>query len=143
MTIKSKFEKIFLILFGIAFLIYGAMIPVLTVAGAKTIGNITTVRREGGERNEAIPNRYNYAVGFEFETIEGKLISGNTKVIGGPQNAGISKGPATVMYLKQFPYLNALQESSVFPVERIIIFCLGILFLFMAFKSKSMRRKKA
>ncbi|MHB1485547.1 MAG: hypothetical protein ACYCYI_12925 [Saccharofermentanales bacterium] len=143
MTIKNKLEKLFLIVFGLAFLIYGAMIPVLTVAGAKTVGNITTVRREGGERNESVPNRYSYAVGFEFKTTEGKLISGNTKVIGGPQNAGISKGPATVMYFRKFPYLNALKESSAFPIERIIIFCLGILFMFMVFKRKTRKKAKS
>jgi len=143
MTIKAKLEKIFLVLFGTAFIIYGLMIPVLSIVGTKTTGNITTVRKINIERGGAVPNQYAYAVGFEFTISGGKVVSGNTQVVGSPYNAGLSKGPATVMYLKSFPYLNALEESSMLPVERIIVLAVGILFLLFAFRKKKAPKKRS
>ncbi len=133
---KIVLEKIFLALMGLLFIIYGLMVPVLNVAGSKAIGSITDIRREGGERNEMIPNRYSWSVTYEFDVPGGKEYSGNTKVIGSAMSSGVSKGPVTVMYLKPFPYLNAIDESSFFPLERIIILAAGVLFAFLLFRKK-------
>lgn len=133
---RIALERIFLALMGLLFIVYGLMIPVLNMAGSKTIGNITDIRREGGERNEMIPNRYTWAVTYEFDIPGGKEYSGNTKVIGSAMSSGVSKGPVTVMYLKPFPYLNAIDGSNFFPLERIIILAVGILFAFLLFRKK-------
>ena len=60
---KKVVPKVFLIFIGIGLSLYGMMMPLLSVVGEKTQGTITVVRREGGERDEAIPNRYSYSVG--------------------------------------------------------------------------------
>jgi hypothetical protein len=67
------------------------MMPLLSVIGIRTQGEITVIHREGGERDEAVPNRYSYSVGYEFALDDGTIICGNTKVIGNAYSAGISK----------------------------------------------------
>ena len=145
--LKSRFEKTFLIFIGTALILYGLMIPVLSLAGTRTAAVITAVRRENGERGDVFPNRYSYAVGFEFVLSDGKVISGNTKIIGNAYSAGISTGQTTVMYLPFFPWLNALEEGSVFPAGRMIILAFGILFLTFAIRmdkpGKRMKRQKS
>jgi len=133
---KLVLEKIFLAFMGLLFVVYGAMVPVLKIAGSDTIGEIVEVRREGGERNDMTPNRYNWSVTYEFKDASGKERSGNTKVVGSSYSSGVAKGPVMVMYLKQLPFLNAIDESKFFPLERIIILAVGILFLVLLFKKK-------
>ena len=133
---KIVLEKIFLSVMGLLFIIYGLMIPVLNVAGSKTIGNIVEVRREGGERDDVTPNRYTWSVAYEFTVPGGKEYSGNTKAIGSSYSSGVSKGPVTVMYMDFFPYLNAIDESKFFPLDRIIILAVGVLFVFLLFRKK-------
>ena len=123
---KKIVAKIFLVIIGIGLSLYGMMMPLLSVIGERTPGMITVVRREGGERDEAIPNRYSYSVGYEFLLDDGTIISGNTKVIGNAYNAGISKGQASICYLKIFPYLNALEADTTLSVEHVILIAVGV-----------------
>ena len=118
--------KIFLLIIGIGLSLYGMMMPLLSVIGERTPGMITVVRREGGERDEAIPNRYSYSVGYEFLLDDGTVISGNTKVIGNAYNAGISKGQASIRYLKILPYLNALESDTALSVGHVILLAAGV-----------------
>jgi len=105
------------------------------VIGEKTQGTITVIRREGGERDEAIPNRYSYSVGYEFLLDDGKVISGNTKVIGNAYNAGISRGQASIRYLKIFPYLNALESDTAFSIEHVILLAVGVSIIIINLRS--------
>lgn len=130
-------SKIFLVIIGIGLSLYGMMMPLLSVIGERTQGNITVVRREGGERNEAVPNRYSYSVGCEFLLDDGTVISGNTKVIGNAYNAGVSKGQASIWYLKIFPYLNALEADTTLSVEHVILLAVGVLIITIAIRGLS------
>lgn len=123
---KKAIPKVFLIFIGIMLSLYAMMMPLLSVIGERTEGMITVVRREGGERNEAVHNRYSYSVGYEFLLDDGTVISGNTKVIGNAYNAGISKGQALIRYLKVFPYLNALESDTALSAKHIILLAVGI-----------------
>jgi len=122
---KKLLPKIFLIFLGIVLSLYGMMMPLLSVIGERTQGLITVVRREGGERDEAVPNRYSYSVGYEFLLDDGAVISGNTKVIGNAYNAGISRGQASIRYLRIFPYLNAVEADTTLSVEHVILLAVG------------------
>ena len=126
---KKIVSKIFLLIIGIGLSLYGMMMPLLSVLGERTSGTITVVRREGGERDEAIPNRYSYSVGYEFLLDDGTVISGNTKVIGNAYNAGISRGQASIRYLKIFPYLNALETDATLSVGHVILLAVGVLII--------------
>lgn len=133
---KRIVTKIFLIIIGIVLSLYGTMMPLLYVIGEKTQGTITVVRREGGERDEAIPNRYSYSVGFEFLLDDGTVIYGNTKVIGNAYNAGISKGRASIRYLKLFPYLNALEADTTLSVEHVILIAVGVFIIIINLRNR-------
>ena len=111
---------------NVSLALYGMMMPLLSVLGKRTSGAITVVRREGGERDEAVPNRYSYAVGYEFLPDDGTVIPGNTKAIGNAYNAGISKGRASIRYLGIFPYFNALEPDTTLSVEHVILLAVGV-----------------
>ena len=128
--------KIFLLIIGIGLSLYGMMMPLLSVLGERTPGMITVVRREGGERDEAIPNRYSYSVGYEFLLDDGTVISGNTKVIGNAYNAGISRGQTSIRYLKIFPYLNALESDTTLSVEHVILIAVGVFIVVINLRSR-------
>ncbi len=132
---KKVATKVFLIFIGIGLSLYGMMMPLLSVIGERTPGMITVVRREGGERDEAIPNRYSYSVGYEFLLDDGTVISGNTKVIGNAYNAGISKGQASIRYLKLFPYLNAVEADTTLSVEHVILIAGGVFIVVINLRS--------
>lgn len=133
---KKIVFKIFLIIIGIGLLLYGMMMPLLSVIGDRTLGAITVVRREGGERDEAIPNRYSYSVGYEFLLDNGTVISGNTKAIGNAYNAGISKGQASIRYLKIFPHLNALESDTDPSIVHVILLAVGVSIIVINLRSR-------
>lgn len=133
---KKIVPKILLIIIGIALSLYGMMMPLLSVVGERTQGTITVVRREGGERDEAIPNRYSYSVGYEFLLDDGTVISGNTKVIGNAYNAGISKGQTFIRYLKIFPYINALESDTDLSIVHVILLAVGVSIIVINLRSR-------
>lgn len=120
---------------GSLLILYALIMPLLTVVGEKTTGEITVVRRELGDRRDPKANRYSYSVGFEFALPDGRIISGNTKVIGSANVAGISKGPAAVRYLAIFPYINALEKDTHADIGKLAIFAAGSLLCWVAFFS--------
>ena len=50
--------------------------------GEKDTAVITGIRRQGGERGEAVPNRYTYVVSYTFTLPGGEKIDGFTYNIG-------------------------------------------------------------
>lgn len=138
---KKVATKVFLIFIGIGLSLYGMMMPLLSVLGERTPGMITVVRREGGERDEAIPNRYSYSVGYEFLLDDGTVISGNTKVIGNAYNAGISRGQTSIRYLKIFPYLNALESDTALSVGHVILLAVGVFIVIINLRSRPGRNR--
>ena len=101
-----------LFLVGAAFVLYGVVMPILPYAGTRTEAEITTVRRELGDRQDPMPNRYSWSVGYEFALPGGTVVHGNTKVIGSSYSAGIAKGPAVAHYLPALPWVNALERDT-------------------------------
>ncbi|NCC05902.1 MAG: hypothetical protein EOM37_18110, partial [Proteobacteria bacterium] len=71
--------RIIVFVVGLLLALYGAIIPLLPVIGARTSGEITVVRRELGDRQAPVANSYSYSVGFEFALPDGRVIPGNTK----------------------------------------------------------------
>jgi len=122
---------------GSLLVLYAVLIPALAMVGQRTMGEITEVRRELGDRRDPLANRYSYAVGFEFTLADGRVIPGNTKVIGSANQAGIAKGPHAVRYLAVFPYLNALEEDTVFDWGKVVMLGLGGWLCTIAWRLKS------
>lgn len=123
-------------------ILYALIMPLLSVFGEKTTGEITVVRRELGDRRDPKANRYSYSVGFEFALPDGRVISGNTKVIGSANVAGISKGPAAIRYLTVFPYLNALEKDTKADIGKLAMLAAGSLLCWVAFSSNPIEKSQ-
>ncbi len=139
---RSIAPKILLTSIGVLLILYGASIPLLGAAGRHTTGQITVVRRELGDRRDPIANRYGYSVGYEFTLEDGTVIYGNTKTIGSSFDAGIAKGPAGVVYMESFPYLNMLEQDTRISPAPFIYIALGALLLWVAYSKKVLWNKK-
>lgn len=134
--------RILLTSFGVLLLLYGAGILLLGVAGRDTQGRITEVRRELGDRRDPMANRYSYSVGYEFDLEDGTVVYGNTKTIGSSFDAGISKGPAEIVYLSAWPHFNMLKADAAFSPAPFIYVFLGLLLLWVAYSKKISWPKK-
>lgn len=121
---------------GTLLALYAVLIPLLGVVGEKTIAEVTVVRREPGDRQDPVANRYSYAVGFEFTLPDGRIIPGNTKVIGSASQANFSKGPHPVRYLAAFPYINALEADTSFDLGKIVMLGIGLMLCRVAWHLK-------
>lgn len=128
---KKNAMKLLLAFLGIVFILYGTLSIILGFIGTKTFGEITVIRREGGERNDSRPNRYNYSVEYRFKA-DGKIIYGNTKRIGNAYSAGISKGKTMVKYLKAAPFINVLAAEAGISTGNLIISGAGVLLVYSA-----------
>ena len=128
---------------GSLLILYAVMMPLLAVVGERTTGEITVVRREVGDRRDPKANRYSYSVGFEFVLDDGRIVPGNTKVIGSANVAGISKGPCAVRYLAIFPYINALEMDTRLDLGKFAMLAAGLLLGGVAVLAPSRRKSKA
>ncbi|MDD4796162.1 MAG: hypothetical protein PHO66_00135 [Eubacteriales bacterium] len=121
-------------LLGLALIAMGTSRIVLGFAGERATGIVTSIRREGGERDEAVPNRYSYSVGYEFVLDDATIVSGNTKVIGSATGTGISAGPIAVRYFKVCPSINALETDTGFSMGSLLLIATGIFLVVVALR---------
>jgi hypothetical protein len=130
------FPRIIVFVVGLLLTLYGTVIPLLPLIGARASGEITVIRRELGDRQAPVANSYSYSVGFEFTLPDGRVIPGNTKTIGTAMSAGISKGASAVFYLPALPYINALERDVRFGLGKVAILAAGLFLCFAAFRRK-------
>ncbi|MDI9564524.1 MAG: hypothetical protein QM301_10115 [Bacteroidota bacterium] len=97
---KGGRGRIVILLIGLLFLAYGLMLVSLLFFGISTEARLTCYRRQQGERNEVIPNRYTYHFGYEF-TVDGKLFSGTGQRVAGP--VYLKPGPGATIRVKYLP----------------------------------------
>ncbi len=121
---------------GVLLALYGAVMPLLPFIGARASGEITVIRRELGDRQDPMPNRYSYSVGYEFSLPDGRIVSGTTKTIGSATSAGMSKGKSGVYYLPGLPYVNALEKDARFDFGKIALLAAGIFLCLASSKSR-------
>jgi hypothetical protein len=113
---------------GLAFVAWGLTLPLLGYVGARGTAVIDTVRREMGERNESLVNRYTLNIGYTFTPPGRGPVSGFSKRVGSPvylKPSGSATAP--VRYLAFFPYLNALEEDTKPNRWHLLQICVGIL----------------
>jgi hypothetical protein len=128
--------RIVVFVVGLLLTLYATLIPLLPFIGARANGEITVIRRELGDRQDPRPNRYSYSVGYEFPLPDGRIIAGNTKIIGSATSAGMSKGRSGVYYLPALPYLNALEKDAAFDFGKIALLAAGILLCFASSRGR-------
>jgi len=139
--IKKTVSNIFLTVLGLMLILWSAGLPLLGLIGEKDIALITHVRKQGGERNEAIPNRYTYVISYEFKLPDESIKDGFTYKIGDYTRIyGLpSTNTVPIRYLKTFPQINALEVDTIPSLEKLIVFGVGF---FLAFKRGSKPNRK-
>ncbi len=126
-------KRIFITLLGIAFIIYGVGMAMLGLVGTRATAMITSIRRQGGERDEAVPGRYTYIIGYRFELPDGRIIDGSTTRIGSSvyvKATGASTAP--VRYFAFFPYFSALESHASPGIGQLIVAMAGGFLVFAA-----------
>lgn len=100
------------------------------IVGARDTAVITSIRRQGGERDEAIPGRYTYSIGYTFTLPEGKQVDGSTTKLAGAafiKPDGSSTAP--VRYLVCAPFINVLEAETKPTIGNLMTVGIGILMI--------------
>ncbi len=121
---------------GILLMIWGIGVPLVALTGAEAQGRITYVRRQLGDRNEVIPNRYAFAITYEFRLPDGALRTGTTQRIGdffSPGRLGVGS-PVTIRYAPFAPGLSVMDWSLGSLVENILAAAVGAALLRLQLK---------
>lgn len=140
---SGLFARVLITFIGAAFVAWGLILPVLWIAGERGTAVIDTVRREMGERNEVIPNRYTYNIGYTFTLADGTKISGFSRRIGNAiyfKASGSATAP--VRYFSFFPYVNALEEDTEPGYKQLILISVGCLLIFVMRRRKKKRPQR-
>lgn len=74
--------RLLLVALGLVLMVWGIGTPLVVLTGVEAEGRVTVVRRQLGDRGEAFPNRYAYAIACEFRLSDGTLRTGTSQRIG-------------------------------------------------------------
>jgi hypothetical protein len=144
-SLNKKIGLIIVIFTAVIFIAFGLIRISLGFIGEKEVAVITDIRRQGGERDDPKPNRYNYAVGYSFTLPDGKKINGSTYKIGDSVYIKIKNsnaGMVNVRYLKAFPQINAIESETGLYMGNIIIIGAGAVMISLI-KPRKTRKYKA
>lgn len=110
---KGLVARSLLTLLGVALILYALVPLLLGIVGSDETAVITSVRRQGGERNEAVPNRYTYVIGYTFTLDNGKSYDGFVYRIGSAVYVK-SDGTSTagVKYFRPLPFIHTLTQDT-------------------------------
>lgn len=128
-NVNKKLGSIFISFIAIMFIILGLVQVSLGIIGEKDTAIITNIRRQGGERNESVPNRYTYAISYSFTLPDGEKIDGFTYKIGNAVYVKVSDSSISmipVRYLKALPQINALDSDTGFKIGNLVLIVSGI-----------------
>lgn len=145
---KQHLPRILLTLLGLILMTWGIAIPMLGLVGETTDATVTHVRRQGGERNEALPDRYTHVISYRFSLPTRQKIDGFSYVLGSSYGIPSSQGgkQVKVRYLPLFPYLNTLEKQARPNLEHLIVLGVGYLLAFGLWRKKRSgkgRKRKA
>jgi len=136
--------RVFLALLGVVLLLWGAGMPLVLWLGAETQGRITHVRRQLGDRAEAIPNRYAYTIAYEFRLPGGQTAEGHTQRVGdyfSPQDMAVGKA-VRVHYLPGLPWVSVIPSNGTAYLEYGIVGAVGAGLLVLALRCSPLRNTK-
>jgi len=144
-SIGSLVGQWFLRLLGAALLLWGLSMPMLGLFGAETDATVIHIRRQGGERGEALPNRYTFIVSYRFVTRDGRSVESSTQMIGDFANipALRSAQPLKVRYLPISPRLNSLSVQARPNIEHLLVAAVGWVLMIGLWRGKTKHRNDA
>lgn len=123
---------------GISLMAWGIGMPIVALFGAEAQGQITQVRRQLGDRGEAIPNRYAYVISYEFRLPDGTLAVGVTHRTGDYFSPRwLTKGKVVqVRYLPGLPRISEVDWQWGAAVECLIVAAVGWLLVYLPWIKK-------
>ena len=128
-SLKKRIGPLLVILIAVMMIALGLLRISLGFAGEKDTAVITGIRRQGGERGEAIPNRYTYVVNYAFTLPDGEKINGFTYDIRDAVYIKVSDSNirmTPIRYFKALPHINALESDSGLKAGNLILIGIGI-----------------
>lgn len=124
--------RLLVTLIGVAFIAWGISTIMLGCFGVRESAVITNIRRENGERNEAIRNRYTYIISYTFTLPNGKNVDGFTNRVGDATYLKTDgKTKTSVKYFPLYPNINALEEDTKPGVSQLILVGIGAFLIFI------------
>lgn len=135
---KQQLSRILLRLLGLILMAWGIAMPLLGLVGETADATVTHVRRQGGERNEALPNRYTYIIDYQFSLPPRQQINGFSYVLGSSYGIPSSQGgkQVKVRYMPLFPHLNTLEKQANPNLEHLIVLGVGYLLAFGLWRNR-------
>ncbi len=120
----------FITLLGVAFIVWGISNLTLGILGKKGTAVITNIRREGGERNEAIRGQYTYIISYTFKLPDGRSVDSYARKIGNSVfMKADGKSTITVCYLELIPYINVPEQDAKVGPGNFILIAIGCLLI--------------
>lgn len=129
---------------GTVMLLWGIVMPMVTLFGDEASAEITAVRRQLGDQGGVIPNRYVFAISYRFELPGGASVAGHTQRLGdffSPKSLG-KPGKVRVRYLPAFPWLNTIDRGWGMAFEYLVMAVVGVVLIHFAAKKVSVKRRK-
>ncbi len=138
---KNWVPRVLLSLLGVALILLGGSQIALGYLGESATAVLTSVRREGGERDESVAGRYTYSIGYTFSTTDGKRIDGHSRKIGGAvflRADGIST--VRVRYFRAFPYYSVMESDAGLGLGQLALIVVGGVLIYLMNGREKRRR---
>ncbi len=141
----AKIGRSLVFCLGMMLLIWGIYMPFVALFGTQGQGKITHVRRQGGDRAEAIRNRYTYMISYTFMLPSGELVTGHTQRVGdyfSPKHLVVGKR-VEVRYFSFLPSAAVVDRSWGGVTENILVAAVGaVLMYLLGFQRKRTKKRK-
>ena len=129
--IKKYFWRVFISFIGLVLILYPLFNISIGLVGQDTIGTITSYQRILGERDEVIPNRYTYSLGYKFYVNEVEYHN-STTVINSPLFIKPDgKSLIEIRYIKEFPKFNTLKSDTYIDIGKLMMIILGVFLIYV------------
>lgn len=133
----NRAMKGLILVVGILALAWGGALIVLGFVGESATPRNVQARRTGGERDEATPNRYTYAIGYEFVTRDGTVVSGHAQAVGSSTSV---ETPRRIRYLASIPRINAPEDHCGIALYPLALLAIGGLFFWLVARGQNKPR---
>ena len=137
-SVAGQVGRVLLVALGLILLAWGIGAPLVALTGAKADGRVTVVRRQLGDRGEAIPNRYAFAIAYEFRLPDGTLRTGTSQRIGdffSPARLRVGSS-VTIRYVPFAPALSVMDWRLGSLIENIVVAAVGALLIRLQLKRR-------
>lgn len=123
---------------------WGIVTPMVGLFGETTDALVTHVRRQLGERNETIPDRYTHVISYRFTLPDKEPVEGFSYVLGTSFSITTPHAPGLVKvrYLPVFPQVNTLEYQAYPNLGHLIVLAVGYLLAFGLWREKTPKKRR-